>query len=197
MASSESLHRDGQNTQEINGSLPSEGSRLRARLAQARLDAERLLIDAGIKEIETEAALRLQRLLLAEMHHRMKNMLANVKSIVSQSLKNAVSVDEGRRAVERRLDGLNRAQDLLMQTNWSASKLTDVIRRAVEPFDDLNTPRFEIDDDALQVGAHAVMPLSLSLNELCTNAVKAAARLPALRRWMGMGRGPSPCCCTR
>jgi two-component sensor histidine kinase len=158
-----------------NGTVPSENTRLRARLVQAGLDAERLLAEAGMKEIESDAALRLQRLLLEELNHRMKNTLANVMSIVSQSLKNATSIEEGRLAVERRLIGLSRAQDVLMQTNWSNSKLVDVIRGAVEPFEVPDAPKFQVDDCSLEIGAHTVMPLSLSLNELCTNAVKYGA----------------------
>jgi two-component sensor histidine kinase len=158
-----------------NDPLPSENTRLRARLVQAGLDAERLLADAGIKEIESDAARRLQQLLLEELLHRMKNLLANVMSIISQSLRNASSLEDGRLAVEKRLIGLSRAQDLLLRTNWSNSRLTDVIRGAVEPFEVADEDKFQIDDCSLEIGAHTVMPLTLSLNELCTNAVKYGA----------------------
>ena len=155
--------------------LPAENAHLRARLAQAGIDAERLMAEAGIQAVESDAAQRLQRLLLEEMHHRMKNTLAIIMGIVSQSLKNAATMDEGRLAVENRLIGLCRAQDLLMQANWSDSKLTDVIRVAVDPFDIQKEPKFKVEECALEIGAAAVLPLSLSLNELCTNAVKYGA----------------------
>lgn len=136
---------------------------------------EQLLGQSGTLAAESEAAQGLQRLLLEEMHHRMKNTLAVIMGIVSQSLKNASTLEEGRLAVESRLTGLCRAQDLLMQANWSDAKLTDVIHVAVDPFDREKEPKFEVDDSPIQIGAAAVLPLSLSLNELCTNAVKYGA----------------------
>ena len=55
------------------------------------LDASQLLAKAGIDATEHEAAARLQRLLLEELHHRVKNTLATVMAITSQSLKNATA----------------------------------------------------------------------------------------------------------
>ena len=67
--------------------LQSENSDLRDLLGQARTDVARLLAKAGIDATENEAAKRLQRLLLEELHHRVKNTLATVIGITSQSLR--------------------------------------------------------------------------------------------------------------
>ena len=67
--------------------LEAENSALRELVAQAGLDASRLLEQAGIKATERDAAERLQRLLLEELHHRVKNTLATVIAIASQSLR--------------------------------------------------------------------------------------------------------------
>ena len=71
--------------------LEAENSALRQMLAQAGLDASQLLAAAGIDATEQEAAERLQRLLLEELHHRVKNTLATVMAITSQSLRNATT----------------------------------------------------------------------------------------------------------
>ena len=155
--------------------LLAENARLGSSLMQASIDAELLLTQAGIKSIESAAAQRLQRLLLEEMHHRMKNMLAIMLGIVSQSLKNATSVEEGRVAVESRVMGLCRAQDLLMQANWSDTNLMDVVRDATCSFDRQQSPKIRITGSPLDIRASAVLPLSLSISELCTNARKYGA----------------------
>lgn len=152
-----------------------ENIALRQLLTQAGLDAARLLARAGIDASKNELATQLQRLLLEELHHRVKNTLATVIAITSQSLRNAETLEEGRVAVENRLAALGRAHDLLLQANWASAQLRDVIRAAVQPFDDIRISRFSIQDIALSIDASAVLPLTMSLNELCTNAVKYGA----------------------
>jgi two-component sensor histidine kinase len=52
--------------------------------------------------------------LVGELHHRIKNILATVMAITSQSLRSAESMDAGRKAIEQRLLALGRAHDLLL-----------------------------------------------------------------------------------
>jgi two-component sensor histidine kinase len=156
-------------------SLEAENAALRDLLSQAEIDAARLLAQAGIGATENEAAKRLQRLLLEELHHRVKNTLATVIAITSQSLRTAENLQQGRLAVENRLVALGRAHDLLLQINWASAKLTEVIRIAIEPFETPGARRFVVHDSDTEVGPGAVLPLTMSLNELCTNAVKYGA----------------------
>lgn len=155
--------------------LQVENAGLRALIAQAGLDAARLLAQAGIDAAETESARRLQHLLLEELHHRVKNTLATVIAITSQSLRTAKSLEKGRLAVESRLMALGKAHDLMLQANWAGAKLTDVVQAAIGPFDSHDERRFVVQETAIKVGAAAVLPLTMSLNELCTNATKYGA----------------------
>lgn len=155
--------------------LEAENAALRDLLAQAGIDAARLLAKAGIDATENEAARQLQRLPLEELHHRVKNMLATVIAITSQSLRTAENLEQGRLAVESRLIALGRAHDLLLEANWAGAKLTDVIRSAIAPFESHDVQRFVVQDTHIEVGPGAVLPLTMSLNELCTNAVKYGA----------------------
>ena len=132
-----------------------------------------LVVVAAIRDID--AAKQGQRLLLRELHHRVKNTLATVIAITSQSLRTAQNLEEGRLAVESRLVALGRAHDLLLQENWAGANLTDVIRDAIEPFNSDDAQRFVVQDTHLRIGPGAVLPLSMSFNELCTNAVKYGA----------------------
>jgi two-component sensor histidine kinase len=155
--------------------LEAENAGLRDLLTQAGVDAARILAQAGIDATENEAAKKLQRLLLEELHHRVKNTLATVIAITSQSLRTADTLEDGRLAVESRLVALGRAHDLLLQANWTGAKLIDVIDAAIKPFDDSDVRRFVVQDTPIEVGAGAVLPLTMSLNELSTNAVKYGA----------------------
>ena len=155
--------------------LAAENADLRTLLAQAGIDAARLLAEAGIHAAENEAAKKLQRLLLEELHHRVKNTLATVIAITSQSLRNAGSLREGSEAVEFRLVELGRAHDLLLQSQTTGASMADIIHAAIEPFDRKPDSRFVIKCEPIEVGAAAVLSLSMSLNELCTNAVKHGA----------------------
>ena len=155
--------------------LEAENAGLRDLLTQAGIDAARILKQAGIDASENEVAKKLQHLLLEELHHRVKNTLATVIAITSQSLRNAGSLEEGRRAVESRLVALGRAHDLLLEAHFANAKLADVIRFAIKPFESRDVARFAVRETVLEIGPNAVLPITLSLNELCTNAVKYGA----------------------
>ena len=85
--------------------LKAENVGLRMLLEQAGIDAKALLAQAGIEAEEREAADKLQKLILEELHHRIKNTLATVSAIASQSLRTATSIEHGQQAIESRLDG--------------------------------------------------------------------------------------------
>jgi two-component sensor histidine kinase len=92
-------------------------------LTQAKLSAETLLAQAGIDAKEREASDKLQKLILEEPHHRIKNTLATVSAIASQSLRNALSTQHAHQAIEGRLLALGLAHDLLLQSRWSRADL--------------------------------------------------------------------------
>jgi two-component sensor histidine kinase len=70
---------------------------------------------------------------------------------------------------------LGRAHDLLLRVHWSGAKLGDVIHAAIEPFAGQLGQRFVVADAPIEIGANAVLPIAMSLNELCTNAIKYGA----------------------
>lgn len=147
---------------------------------EIRLEAEnmglrRLLAKAGIDAAEQEVAKKLQRLILEELHHRVKNMLATVQAIASQSLRSAETLEEGRRAIENRLGALGRVHDLLLQTNWSETTLAAVVNNAIEPFETAAAQQFFVRAADLRLTPNAVLPLAMVINELCTNAFKYGA----------------------
>src|SRR6186997_759657 len=95
--------------------LAAENVSLRLLLAQAEINAQSLRAQAGIDAREREASDKLQKLILEELHHRIKNTLATVSAIAFQSLRNAPSTEVAQLAIENRLHALSRAHDLLLQ----------------------------------------------------------------------------------
>src|SRR6267143_3091617 len=114
--------------------LKAENVGLRMLLEQAGIDARELLAQAGIDAEQRETADRLQKLILEELHHRIKNTLATVSAIASQSLRTATSIEHGQQAIEGRLIALGRAHDLLMQVSWANASLMATMRGAIEPY---------------------------------------------------------------
>jgi two-component sensor histidine kinase len=155
--------------------LSAENDSLRLLLEQAGIDAKVLLEQAGIDAKEREAADKLQKLILGELHHRIKNTLATVSAIASQSFRTATSIEHGQQAMEGRLVALGRAHDLLLQVSWSSASLTDTLGGATEPYDNLGARRFHFNGPDIKITSGAVIALAMTLNELCTNTTKFGA----------------------
>jgi len=155
--------------------LSAENDSLRLLLEQAGIDAKALLAQAGIDAREREAADKLQKLILGELHHRIKNTLATVSAIASQSFRTATSIEHGQKAMEGRLLALGRAHDLLMQSSWSNASLTHTFSDATEPDATQGTGRFHVNGPDIRITSGAVIALAMTLNELCTNTTKFGA----------------------
>ena len=109
------------------------------------------------------------------MHHRIKNTLATVSAIASQSLRTATSIEHGQHAIEGRLVALGRAHDLLLQARWANADFANTIRGAIAPYDSEGAGRFSIAGPDIKITSGAVIALAMTLNELCTNTTKFGA----------------------
>jgi two-component sensor histidine kinase len=155
--------------------LTAENGTLRLLLEQAEIDAKALLAQAGIDAQERDTAEQLQKLILEEMHHRIKNTLATVRAITSQSLRTAISIEHGQQAIDSRLAALGQAHDLLMKARWANASFAQIIRSATEPYDSQSTGRFSIAGPDITIASAAVIAFAMTLNELCTNTTKFGA----------------------
>src|SRR5579859_3761478 len=155
--------------------LEAENVSLRLLLAQAEINARSLLAKAGIDAREREASDKLQKLIVEELHHRIKNTLATVGAVVSQSLRGLEGVEHAEHAIQGRLLALGRAHDLLLQARWTSADLGTVVRGAIEAFDNPDEPKFSISGPDIRVNSGAVIAVAMTLNELCTNTTKFGA----------------------
>jgi two-component sensor histidine kinase len=155
--------------------LAAENVSLRLLLTQAQINAQEMLAQAGIDAKEREAADKLQKLILEELHHRIKNTLATVSAIASQSLRNVPGAEHAQHAIEGRLLALGRAHDLLLQARWTSADLGKIVRGATEAFDNPDAPKFSIQGPDIRMTPGVVMAIAMVLNELCTNTTKFGA----------------------
>jgi len=155
--------------------LAAENVGLRLLLAQAEINMRSLLAKAGIDAREREASDKLQKLTLEELHHRIKNTIATVGAIVSQSLRNVEGAEHAQHAIEGRLLALGRAHDLLLQARWTSADLGTVVRSATEAFNNPDEPKFWISGPDIRMTSGAVVAVAMTLNELCTNTTKFGA----------------------
>jgi PAS domain S-box-containing protein len=116
-----------------------------------------------------------QRLLINELNHRVKNTLATVQSIASQTLRNASKVEEAGSALEVRLFALSRAHDVLTQENWESANLADIVSEAMAPFRHEREKRLHVDGPDVRVSPRMALAIAMAMQELATNAVKYGA----------------------
>ena len=160
--------------QPFQDALTSENDSLKLALEQAGIDAKALLVQAGIDAEERNAADKLQHLIHAELHHRIKNMLATVGAITHQSLRTAPNMAHASAAIDGRLAALARVHDLLTRVSWDNATIESTIRSAIEPFDQ-GDGRFVITGPTVGITSSAVIAFGMTLNELCTNTTKFGA----------------------
>ena len=122
---------------------------------------------------ERRLAQQSQQVMMQELHHRVKNTLATVMAITSQSLARAGSIEEGRRAVEQRLMALAEAHDLLRAGGDDAS-LREIVDRAISPYQTGPT-RIAVSGEDVMLSSQGAIACAMGIHELATNAAKHGA----------------------
>jgi PAS domain S-box-containing protein len=122
---------------------------------------------------ERKHAQELQQVMMQELHHRVKNTLATVLAITSQTLARANGIGEGRRAVEQRLIALAAAHDLLRAGGDDAS-LRQIVDRATSPYQ-TTAARISVTGEDVTLSSRAAIAFAMGLHELATNAAKHGA----------------------
>ncbi len=126
-------------------------------------------LTAAVARVKAEAD---QQLLNEELSHRMKNMLAMVQAIASQTLK-GVSNRDAVDGFRERVQALASAHDVLLQTSWATAPLRDVVDTVLRRTCPIE--RVEMTGPTVHLGSRAALSISLLLHELATNAVKYGA----------------------
>jgi two-component sensor histidine kinase len=144
------------------------------RLMRERRELEALNHNLSESLARQEEGERQRRVLQRELSHRMKNTLAMVQAVVTQSLRHATSLEEATSVASSRIQALGRAQDMLTESDWTIADLRTAVDAAIKPHVDRDG-RFLVTGPTLELSAQQAMGIALALHELATNAVKYGA----------------------
>ncbi|MBS9722523.1 histidine kinase [Tianweitania sp. BSSL-BM11] len=116
-----------------------------------------------------------QRLLLREINHRVKNTLATVQALATQTLRHTREPRDFLSAFNGRLQALGLAHGLLSDMEWGGIDLAEVISLQAMPFTDKADPRIYSIGPSISLSPDQALGLGLILHELGSNALKHGA----------------------
>lgn len=151
--------------------LPSEGD--------AAFDLRVSLLEVVLRRIDEAARERLrawqqEQLLMAELDHRVKNTLANIQALVSQTSRSASSLTDFTEGLNLRIRSMSRAHSLLTKSRWEGVSIEALIREELHSYEAEN-PNFVVNGPAVLLAPKTALSLSLAIHELATNAAKYGA----------------------
>lgn len=121
---------------------------------------------------ENEAHLRL---LMRELTHRSKNLLAVIQSMARQTARHVGSVDRFVDQFSARLQALANSHDLLVQESWHGASLTELVRLELGPYASRSQAQVRTEGPEIVLKPEAAQSLGLALHELAENAAKYGA----------------------
>lgn len=145
-------------------------SELRNAFKRAALGATELAA-ANAMLVHRESQLEL---LNQELGHRLKNQLAIVQAVASQTLRQAGDLKSANEALSSRFAALGRATDVLTRSEWTAADLHTIARTALMAHQSV-AGRFHLTGPALRFDPQVSLALTLAFHELMTNAIKYGA----------------------
>ena len=114
------------------------------------------------------------KLLMAELDHRVKNTLANIQALVTQSSRSAESLTVFVEGLDKRIRSMAKAHSLLTQSRWEGVSVDGLLREELEPYNE-ELRNIELTGVDAVLTPKSALALSLALHELATNAAKFGA----------------------
>jgi two-component sensor histidine kinase/CheY-like chemotaxis protein len=126
-------------------------------------------------DAERQRASERQELLIAELNHRVRNILALIRGLVRQSRDPSANAETYVRMLEGRIEALARAHDQITLDNWSPAPLRRLIETEAAAYLGGRASRLEVTGDAVLLRPQAFSTMALVLHELMTNSAKYGA----------------------
>lgn len=136
---------------------------------------EVVLLLAEGRESDQVRAHERQDLLIAELNHRVRNVLSLVRSLISRTKGSATSYEEFSATLEGRVQALARAHDQLTMKRWGAAEIEPLVRSEASAYLGDNGDRIRLSGPNVSLDPVAFNTLSLVLHELITNCAKYGA----------------------
>jgi PAS domain S-box-containing protein len=116
-----------------------------------------------------------QRLLMAELDHRVRNILASITAIIRQSRAAGRSIDDFVGILSGRIEAMARAHSLLSQSRWEGACLRALLGQGLERYRQARPDAFSIVGEDVMLRPKAAQSLAVALHELATNATRYGA----------------------
>lgn len=133
------------------------------------------------------------RLLLRELTHRSKNLLAVIQAMARQTARHAGSIDAFLKHFGNRLQALAASHDLLVRESWYGASLNELVRSQLSVYLDGVSQQVTVEGPEVALKPEAAQNLGLAIHELSANAARfGALSVPEGRvsvEWRG-GAGP-------
>ena len=113
-----------------------------------------------------------QELLIAELNHRVRNILNLIRGLVKQSQHDASNIEDYSAIIGGRINALANAHDNITKQNWSPAPLSSLIEAEVEAYLQEKVDRMEIEGEDVLIAPEAYTVLALVMHEMVTNSAK-------------------------
>ena len=124
---------------------------------------------------ERARAQQQQNLLIAELNHRVRNILNLIRGLINQSRHEAMDVETFARLIGGRISALAIAHDNITRENWAPASLRDLIDSEAEAYLSGKLDRLILEGDEAAIAPEAYTVLALVIHEMITNSVKYGA----------------------
>ncbi|MCP8937264.1 PAS domain-containing protein [Alsobacter sp. SYSU M60028] len=133
------------------------------------------LLGAAVDVTERRQRELHNRVLLRELTHRTKNLLAVVQAMARQTLTASSSARDFEARFSGRLLGLARSLDILVDENWEGALVAELVRSQLDHYSDVIGTRIVLDGPELLLEPEAAQQIGLALHELSTNSARYGA----------------------
>ena len=126
---------------------------------------------ADVRKTEAEK----QEVLIAELNHRVRNILGLVRGLISQTSSNKHSVEDFIDVLDNRIQSLARAHDQITKHNWAPASLKQLIKVEAESYLVNKMDRVLVSGEEALLNPTAFSTMALVLHEMLVNALKYGA----------------------
>jgi len=130
---------------------------------------------ADLAARERRAAEERQELMIAELNHRVRNILSLVRALVTQSKETAGSLEDFAAVLGGRIQALARAHDQITNLNWAPVALRSLVESEAGAYLGARAERISMTGPDVALDPKAFATVALVVHEMMTNSAKYGA----------------------